>query len=176
MTTPVKIANWLTPDAAHLKAVAPFYKKHLPYLFASAPATTKSAPAAKAIRTEKMTRKDAIAIQKEFDEVVAQFAAKHGLIASAAKCSFGSDNVRLTTTLNVQTADGGNAFAEKMWNTYAPLFQIPLDALGKTFQHRGRSYKIEGIVFKRKSYPVDARRDDGTVFRFPASVIRHYFH
>ncbi len=58
------------------------------------------------------------------------------------------------------------------FKTFAVLFGLDPDVLGKTFKNGGHTFKICGLKGRSVKYPVLAEREDGKKFKFGADFIK----
>ena len=57
---------------------------------------------------------------------------------------------------------------------FAPLCDLPLDWLGKSFHKDRREYTVRGYLSRSKRMPILCERDDGKQFKFPIFSVREY--
>jgi len=84
-------------------------------------------------------------------------------------------NASLKTEVSTVTADGRvNSKEVENFKRYARSLGLNADDLGKTFTSRGRQFTITGLNIRARTYPIEAKRDDGKGFKFgAATVARH---
>ena len=55
---------------------------------------------------------------------------------------------------------------------FAASYGLSPDDLGKTFTSRGHFYTITGMSRRRYKMPINATREDGKAFKFPADYVK----
>ena len=100
---------------------------------------------------------------------------------SIGSISFGSDNASVKVSVSdvVVSGRGENKQVEVKtkeamdFKRYAPMFDLEADDFGKTFNMRGKEYKIVGLKPRSKKYPVLAEAD-GKVYKVPVDMVNTY--
>jgi hypothetical protein len=58
------------------------------------------------------------------------------------------------------------------WRHWCGTYGLPLDGLGRTFQHKGKTYTIAGLDLGRRAYPVVCLDEAGTKILFKVVGIK----
>ena len=62
--------------------------------------------------------------------------------------------------------------AVESWKSYAKMFGLPQDGIGKKIAFRGHEYEIQGLNPRRPAFPIDVKRvPDGKQFKMPLNVV-----
>jgi hypothetical protein len=118
-----------------------------------------------------MDKATATAIGKATEEALQSVAAQFGLTVKVKGGKY--DPAAGTYVPKVEYA--AHDTAEREWKRYADMFGLEADDFGKRFYLRGELYRIVGLNFSAKKYPVLAMRTvDGKVFKFPAQSIKQH--
>ena len=85
--------------------------------------------------------------------------------------------VILKTEVAIVGEDGMAQTADrKDFERFAPSYGVSADALGKTFESRGETFRLTGLNPNRPKYPFNAERvRDGKSFKFGDSTIARKF-
>ena len=101
----------------------------------------------------KLMTRDAI---REINADLIALGAKLGYKFNIQGGKFDSTSYRPKLSIEIIDTSGASVDAEKKFRAYAPLFGIPVDAYGKTFQHGTGTWKIVSIMPRRRKYPIEA--------------------
>ena len=111
-------------------------------------------------------------VRPGLEKALAAVAAEWGVKIEVGSCRFDTNNVTFQVKLSTVGSDlAAEERNTKTWALMAGIFGLPTDGLGRTFATGGRRYTITGLSPQRRSYPVDAKRDDGKVFKFPSETV-----
>jgi hypothetical protein len=116
-----------------------------------------------------LTRQEVARMSKIATEAVRAALAGEGLQVDGAGARF--DDASATLKIRVALPPSSDArraaFVEQ-----ARLWRVDPGAFGKTFVARGDTYTIEGLNFRARRFPVEARNArDGRVYRFTTRVL-----
>lgn len=77
-------------------------------------------------------------------------------------------------TFKVEVVEGNaDDVAKKEWERYAPMYELPVEAFGKTIKYDGlRSFTLSGFSPKSSRFPVLARNQAGKVFKLTVDGVR----
>lgn len=112
------------------------------------------------------------AIDADVIEALKPVAEKYGIDISKGRGTFSNTNFTMKIEMSV-VGDDGNAVTKEVrdYQSYAHLYDLSPEWLGKTFMNNGREFKICGLSMKAKKYPVLAECDGDTYKFTPAAVI-----
>lgn len=114
------------------------------------------------------------ALQAELEDALRPLAQRHGLVLESKYVSYSIDRCPVGFVLRTQRADG-KSVEQADFELAARRFGLSPDHWGAEFYRhihgRRETYTVCGINPRSTRYPVLARRADGVVFKFPASVI-----
>lgn len=97
--------------------------------------------------------------REEFKKTVAELEAKHNIVIDLGKIGFDEESFKAKiTVLNVkegQDASRGDLIeAENEWKRCAEVCGLPVEKLGVIFKKKGVTYKVLGLISRRRAHPV----------------------
>lgn len=96
----------------------------------------------------------------------------YGLKVKVGSARFTSSSVEFKVEVATVAEDGTVASREaREFKTYAPLFGLKAEDLGRKFQAGGRTYTVTGCKPRSKS-SILADRDDGKRYKFPPETVK----
>jgi hypothetical protein len=116
------------------------------------------------------------AILKECRDALAPIAEKYGLTLDRKGRTYHRDSLPVMFQFLVKELDeDGNALtaAAKDFQTYAPLYGLKADDLGKEFTSRGETFRISGFAPKSRKYPILGENvRTGKTYKFPLETVK----
>lgn len=132
-----------------------------------------------------MTRALVQAISADISAALADIAKKHGVALSTAGGKF--DPAAGTATLKIEVAvaaDGGpvpegakagHIAAQADFKTYATMFGLKVETLGKTFTYKGLQTTVIGLMPNRRKYPVLCEQRGRNPFLLTIESLKAHF-
>lgn len=105
------------------------------------------------------------AFEAALHEAMEKVAAGHGVNVSFSPSRVSSTDASFTVRLATSM---GEDLKAKTWNMVAAKWGFKPEHFGRRFVFKGRTYTALSITPGRVRYPLDAERDDGKRFKFPA--------
>lgn len=118
----------------------------------------------------KFDRKNLRNIRADLENAVKDVAEKYGIALDFGGGRFSDYRYSLKLTCLIGS-DGSTDHAKINWNRHCRMFGLTPEDFGRTFTDRGTKFTICGIKPKGKTYPIIARNDRGTEYKFPLSVL-----
>jgi len=128
-------------------------------------------PAADAAGFQELTKAQVIALQDEVRKALEVISAKYGLKLMPSRASWSPEGVKITLQMDKQTEDGGNARLAAAWARYAPLENLPMDGVGRTFTTGGKVHTVAGYDVKRRTRPVVTKCANGKSYLWEAATV-----
>jgi len=111
-------------------------------------------------------------LQEELKAAMKVVTDRHGLSLIFKSQVFNASSTQLKYEVAVRDASGAAQSRERQaFQLMAVSYGHQSSDLDRTFTSRGRTFTICGLK-TRSSYPVLAKRDDGTVFKFTVETVR----
>lgn len=108
-------------------------------------------------------------IRSLLERTLASALQKHGLTASLGNITFSPTDFRVT--LSVATGSGDDVL-KRNWDKYCRLYGFEPEDFGKTFVQGLNKYTICDIKPKSRKYPIIAKREDGSRYKFSTNNIK----
>ncbi len=110
-------------------------------------------------------------IRKDIDKALEPIKEKYGLDSlDSGNATFNSNEF----TMKIEGLLSKDSEAEEnqaRWNMYADAFKIPMNGVGKQFEHKGNMFEIISLTPRSSKFPIHAKRlSDGKMFGFPTTV------
>lgn len=113
-------------------------------------------------------------LRGQIETALAELGVKHNLAISVGSATFlPGKNVTFKLECAAIDADGEVATAEaEAFKSYAALFGLKADDLGRSFVSQGKQWKIVGCAPRSRKFPILCEDSNGKVFKLSAySVI-----
>ena len=106
-------------------------------------------------------------LRADIDAALKSVAEKHNISLNAGSARYTPTTATFKLEAVTTTIDGEVVEAEKVkFNEFCGKFGIAKDAFGSTFKSNGEVFTICGIKPKAKKYPILAKNNQGTVYKF----------
>jgi len=106
-------------------------------------------------------------LQRDLEAAFAAVALKHNIDINIGSGSYNAAQltVRLVMrTKNVDIANRANSFSMRRLG-------LPENAIGRSFLYKNVLYTVKGINTKKRKYPVETTKQDGSIVNFTAPTI-----
>jgi len=123
-------------------------------------------------------------LRGDFQEVLSQMLADHGLVVTVGAARFTSTTVDFKLAVAVRPEGSGDAPMNAEEVKAASYLRMRLTAesygadpawLGRTFTHQGNEFRVAGLTPRRHKKPLMlVRTSDGAVFAAPVALAERY--
>jgi hypothetical protein len=112
-------------------------------------------------------------LRGQIETALAELGAKHNLAISVGSASYlPGKNVTFKLECAAIGADGEVATAEaEAFKTYAGLFGLKADDLGRSFVSQGKKWTIVGCAPRSRKFPILCEDSNGKVFKLSSSSV-----
>ena len=105
--------------------------------------------------------------QNELNEAITELAEKHCLSFEGTRIRWSDEVMKVTAKIEAISESGEPAdFAR-----YSDMFGLPPNSYGATFWSRGQLFPICGLNPRGRKYPIIAKKDDGSRYKFNAEEV-----
>lgn len=112
-------------------------------------------------------------LRPEIDEALKTLGEKYGVSFSTGNARFSPQTSEFKLEVGIMGADGkADTKASSDWKQLAPLYNLPVDALNKTFNFEGRTFTILGLLPKSRRFPVLVRTSAGKDFKYSTDMVK----
>lgn len=112
-------------------------------------------------------------VLRQIENAVDAVLRTHGLVRpSSARGRYRADHMKVTFEIATVGPDGVAKDPTAVdFKAHAHKYGLRPDDLMRTFDHKGQSFRIVGLVPRRSVRPIQCLAVDGSTFRFPPAIV-----
>ena len=120
-------------------------------------------------KVTKITTSLLTTLREEIDEALAPVLKKYGMSAHTGNARY--NDVDATFKLKVMLGSNDDA-AQRDWDRVCRLYGLKPEDFGSLFESGGVQWEICGIQTRSRKYPILAKNENGTIYKFTADEVR----